>query len=130
MGGQCQTRYVFWERYIGGRNTLTVVFVVNLFCSELKHGGVFFENGIVTGGLSFLRQINGNKPCANQIICVDLSSPFQNLKASGDFDESDSVCVYVSYYVHFGLISYLLHCVVGLFITCFPFLLLTMIVFI
>ena len=47
-GGQYQTRYVF--RNIGWRKTLTVVFVVNLFCRELKHGGVFFESRIVTGG--------------------------------------------------------------------------------
>ena len=50
-GGQYQTRYVFKKGiYIGGRKTLTVVFVVNLFCRELKHGGVFFESRIVTGG--------------------------------------------------------------------------------
>jgi hypothetical protein len=35
----------------GGREeTLTVVFVLNLSCRELKHGGGFFENGIVIGG--------------------------------------------------------------------------------
>ena len=53
MGGQCQTRYVIEERWEGGNSYCGVC--VESLLRELKHGGGFFENGIVIGGYNFFK---------------------------------------------------------------------------